>query len=223
LWQQACSTTIQRGQHVVEAHAALVGVVVRVGLDHEAGVGEQRAVVLPARVADQHLGGRVQLLQEVGAQLQTAGAAQGLHGGHAAGVEDVAAGAEHQALHGLVVGGDAVDRQVAARLVGFHQLRLGGLHALQQRQLAVVVEVHADAQVDLGGVGVGIELLVEAQDRVARGEFDGSEQRHLKTSCQKGVSSLAGAMGGEAAGPRVAALRCRFIARRGHEPQAREF
>jgi hypothetical protein len=56
----------------------------RVGLDLEAGVGEQRAVVFPARVADQHLGRRVEALQEVGADLQAAGAAEGLHGGHAA-------------------------------------------------------------------------------------------------------------------------------------------
>jgi hypothetical protein len=52
------------------------------------------------------------------------------------------------------------------------------LHALQQRQLAVVVEVHAHAEVDLVGVGVGVELLVQTQDGVAGGHFDGGEERH---------------------------------------------
>jgi hypothetical protein len=54
-------------------------------------------------------------LEEVGADLQCAGAADGLHGDHAASGQQWRLGAEQQLLHGLVVGGDAVDRQVAAR------------------------------------------------------------------------------------------------------------
>ena len=75
---------VQRGQHAVEVDAARGGVVVGVAVDLEAGVGEQGAVVFPARVADQHLGVGVQPLQEVGADLQAAGAAKRLHGGDAA-------------------------------------------------------------------------------------------------------------------------------------------
>jgi hypothetical protein len=100
--------------------------------------------------------------------LQAAGAAQGLHGGDAAALDRLAVGPKYQALDGAVIGGDAVDGQVAARLGRFHHASLGLLHALEQRQLAVVVVVDADAQVDLVGVGVGGELLVEAQDGVAR-------------------------------------------------------
>ena len=168
----------QLGDHRVEGDAAGGRVVVRVLLDGEAGVGEQRAVVLPARVADQHLGVGMQALEEIGADLQAAGAAQGLDGGDAALLDDVGVGAEHQALHGLVVGGDAVDGQVAARLLQLDQLLLGRGHAGQQRQLAVLVGIDADAQVDLGRVGVGVELLVQAEDGVTRGEFDGGKQRH---------------------------------------------
>ena len=85
-------------------------------------------------------------------------------------------GAENQALHGLVVGGDAVDRQVSLGLRGLEKQLFGRCHAGQHRQLALVVEVHADAQIDLGRVRVGSELLVEAEDGVARGHFDGSEE-----------------------------------------------
>jgi hypothetical protein len=46
-------------------------------------------------------------------------------------------------------------------------------HAAQHGQLAFVVEVHAHAQVHLGGVGVGVELLVQTQDRVTGGHFNG--------------------------------------------------
>ena len=174
---------LQVGQHAVEVQAARGGVVVAVGAHLEAGLREQRAVVLPARVADQHLGVGAELLQKVGADLQPARAAQRLHRGHAALRDDVGIGAEHQLLHRVVVGGNAVDRQVAARLRRVHQRLLGRLHAGQQRQLAVLVEVHADAQVDLVGVGVGGKLLVQTQDRVAGGHFDGGKQRHGGQSC----------------------------------------
>ncbi len=168
----------QLGDHRVERDAARGGVVVRVLLDGEAGVGEQGAVVLPARVADQHLGVGAQALEEIGAHLQAAGAAERLDGGDAALRHDVGVGAEHQALHGLVVGGDAVDGQVAAGLVQVDELLLGRGHAGQQRQLAVLIGIDAHAEVDLGRVGVGIELFVQAEDGVTRGEFDGGKQRH---------------------------------------------
>jgi len=167
---------LQRRQHVGHAHASRGGVVVGIGLDGEAGVGEQRAVVLPAGVADQHLGAGLDPLQEVGADLQATGAAQGLHGGHAAFGQQGRAGAEYQPLHGLVVGGDAVDGQVALGLGRLEQLLLGRRHALQHRQLALVVEIDADAEVDLGRVGVGGKLFVEAEDGVARRHLDGGEQ-----------------------------------------------
>jgi len=101
-------------------------------------------------------------------------------------LHDVGIGAEDQGLHRLVVRGDAVDGQVAAGLLQLDELLLGGGHAGEQRQLAGLVGVDADAEIDLGRVGVGIELLVQAEDGVARGEFDGGKQRH-------GVRFLAGA------------------------------
>ncbi len=120
----------------------------------------------------------MQALEEIGAHLQAARAAERLDGGHAALLDDVGLGAEDQALHGFVVRGDAVDGQVAAGLLQFDQLLLGSGDAGEQRQLAVLVGIDADAQVDLGRVGVGVELLVQAEDGVTRGEFDGGKQRH---------------------------------------------
>jgi hypothetical protein len=169
---------VQRSQHAVEVDAAGGRVVVGVGLDHETGRGEQRAVVFPAGVADHDLGVGRQLLEEVSADLQAAGAANALGGDHAAALDRLAVGAEHQALDGGVIGGHAVHGQVAAWLGRIHHLLFGGLDAFEQRQLAVVVEINADAQVDLVGVGVCGELFVQAQDRVARGHFDGGKQRH---------------------------------------------
>ncbi len=169
---------LEAGQHAFEVHAALGRVVVGVGIDHEAGVGEQRAVVLPARIGNQHLGVGADLLQEIGADLQAARAADGLHGRNAAGGDGLAAFAEHQRLDGVVIGDDAVDGQVAAcrRLV--HHGLFRGLDALEQGQLAVVVEIHAHPRLTLLGVGVGSVLLVQTQDRVARCHFDGGEERH---------------------------------------------
>lgn len=133
----------------------------------------------PARVGDQHLGSGADLLEEVGADLQAAGAADGLHRGHAAGFDDVGLGAEHQALDCGIIGSDAVDGQVAAGRGLVHHRLLGGLHALEQGQLAVVVEVHAHAQIHLAGVGVGSELLVQTQDGVA-GAISTAVNRDMK-------------------------------------------
>ena len=137
--------SLQAGEHAVEVDATFFSVVVGIAADFETGVGEQGAVVFPARIRDEHLGIRAELLQEVGADLQAAGAANGLHGGHAAAFHGLAVRPEHQCLNGIVVCHDAVDRQVAARRGLGHHLLLGRLHALQERKFAVVVEVHADA------------------------------------------------------------------------------
>ena len=69
--------------------------------------------------------------QEVGADLQAAGAAQRLHGDDAAFLHDAAVGAEYQLLHRLVVGRDAVDRQVgaAARLSAQQSLGASRTHS----------------------------------------------------------------------------------------------
>jgi hypothetical protein len=75
---------------------------------------------------------------------------------------------------------------------------------LQQRQLAVVVEVHAHAQVDLGGVGVGVELLVQAQDRVARGHFDGGKEADMGFLKVGGKGAAAGGGGWQPAPARYA-------------------
>jgi hypothetical protein len=125
-----------------------------------------------------HLGIGVQLFEEVGADLQAARAANALGRDHTAALDGLTVGAKHQALDGGVVGGHAVHGQVAARLGRIDHLLFGGLDAFEQRQLAVVVEIHADAQVDLVGIGVCGELFVQAQDRVARGHFNGGKQRH---------------------------------------------
>ena len=170
----------QIGQHAGKVQVASLGVVVAVGLDFETGIGEQGAVVLPARVADQHLGIGVQVFQKIGANLQAAGAAQGLDGGNAATLDGFALGTEHQRLDGSVVGHNAVNRQIAARRGLVHHGLFGRLHASQQRQLAVVVVIDADTQVDLGWVCVGSILLVQAQNRVTRGHFDSGEERHEK-------------------------------------------
>jgi len=135
-------------------------------------------VVFPAGVRNQHFGVGTDFFQEVGADLQTAGAADGLHGRHAAGLDHVGVGTKDQALDRVVIGHDAVDRQVATGSRFFHHGFFSGLYALEQGQLAFVVEVHAHAQVDLVGVGVGSVLLVQTQDRVAGGHFDGGKQRH---------------------------------------------
>ncbi len=168
---------VERGEHGVEVHALLGGVVIGISAHVEARGFEERAVVFPAGVGDQHLRVGVEALEEVGAHFQPAGAAQALHRGDAARGHGLVVGAEHQSLHRFVVGGDAVDGQIAARLGRLHELRFSRFHAGQQRQLAVGVGIDADAQVDLVGVGVSSKLFVQAEDGIARGHFHAGKKR----------------------------------------------
>jgi hypothetical protein len=100
-----------------------------------------------------------EFLQEVGTDLQATGTADSLHRGHPAGRDGFGAGAKHQVLDDRIVGGDAVDRQVAAGLGRFHHGLLRRLHALQQRQFAVLVVIDTDAQIDLCRIGVGRRIV----------------------------------------------------------------
>ena len=123
-----------------------------------------------------HLRGRRELAQEVGADPESAGAAQRLHGYRTTQRDSFALGAEQQRLHGLVVRGDAVDRQVAARRRLVCDLALRALDAIEQRHLAVVVAIDTDAEVDLARIGIAVEGLGNAEDRIAGREIDGAEQ-----------------------------------------------
>ena len=174
---RAGGQVLQRGDHAVEIQPVRRRVVVRIGVDGEPGAFEQRAMVLPGRVADPHLRARRETAQKIGADLERAGAAQRLNGDDAARLYDLGFGSEDQAAHRAVVGRDAVDRKVDVRAALVGQRALGTAHALEQRYLAVVVAIDADAEVDLARIRIGIERFGDAQDRVARRHFDRGEQR----------------------------------------------
>jgi len=167
----------QLGLHAGKVHAAGGRVVVRVGLHREARGLEQGAVVFPGGVADVDRGARVEALEEVGADAQGAGAADTLGGDHAAGSDQIGAGAEQQVLHGLSVGGRTFDGLVATGRSRFQTGLFSSLDGGQQRNLAVVVVVHANAQVHLGGAGVGVEGFGQSENRIPRGHLDGGEDR----------------------------------------------
>ncbi len=195
---------LERLHHAGEIQAVAGSIVVGI-VDHgETGCLEQGAVVFPARVADGDLGIRVQALEEVGADLQRAGAAKCLGGHNPAFGDQRRFLAEQQGLHGLVVGGDAFDRQVATRGGGGQASLFGFLHGAQQRDFPFVGEVHANTQIDLGGTGIGIEGFIQAQDRVAWGHLDGRKQTHLgsrgqlcnKTGRRRMLRTALGSAGG---------------------------
>ena len=171
--------------HRGEIHAAAGRLIIRIVFHLEASRLEQRAVIFPGRIADIDLGGRIQPLKEVGADLQRAGAAQGLRRHHAACGEQFAGLAEQQILHRLVVSRRTFDRLVAARRQRFQPGFLGGLDGAQQRNLAVVVGVHADAKIDLGVAGIRIECFVETENGVTRRQFHTGEDRrgHTRLHC----------------------------------------
>ena len=168
---------LEPGDHGVEIDPPGGGVIVRIGVDLEAGGFEQRAVVLPAWVADVDLGIRVDTAQEVGTDLERAGAAECLQRDCAAGCDECRVGAEQQCLHRFVVDRGAFDRLVAARRGALQARSFRRLDRPEQRNLAVVVVVHADAQIHLGRAGVGLEGFGQAENRVAGRQFNGGKNR----------------------------------------------
>ena len=201
----ACGGGVQVGQHALKVHAAPGGVVITVGGNFKASAGKEGLVVVPAGVGYQHLGRRRELPEKVRPDFQRAGAAQRLHGGHAAILHGGSLRAENKRLDGAVIGRQAVNGQIAARGLLAHQRLLGCLHALQQGQLAAVVKVNANAQVGLGGVGVSGELLVQTQDGVARSQLDSGEQGHADAS--RGVRDAPIVRTGSQSAPRTGSRR----------------
>ena len=163
----------KRRQHLLELHAVAGRVVVGIGVDGEAGRLEERAMILPAGVADPDLRIGDEAADEVGANLECTSAAQGLYGGDTLVGEKWRVAAEQQPLDSLVVLGEPVDGYVATGRRLLQPQGLGLAHGLKQRDLAGVVVVDPDPQIDLAGTGVGDECLGQPQDGVAGGHRDG--------------------------------------------------
>ncbi len=169
---------VQVFEHAGTVHVVGGSVVVAIVLHRKACGFEQRAMVFPARIADGDDGIGQQLLEEVGTDLQCAGAADRLGGQHAARGDQRRIGAQQQFLHGLVIGSNTVDRQVATRSMLGHADLLGFGHGAQQGNAPVFITVDAYAKVDLGAAGVGVEGFVDTQDRIAGCHFDSGKQAH---------------------------------------------
>ncbi|MNM84836.1 hypothetical protein D3C81_969380 [compost metagenome] len=133
----------------------------------DTGPLEHRLVVVPGRIADPHLRGREVALEQIGADLQRAGAADGLDGGDATRLDRLVVGAKQQVLHrGAVVGGP-FHRLIGARRRRGGALGFGLLHRGQQRNAALLVVIEADPQVHLLLAGVFVEGFDERQYGVA--------------------------------------------------------
>ena len=179
----ASSCRVQAGQHAFEVHAAFFGIVVSITVDLKAGVGKQGAMVFPTGVGNHDLGIGADFFQKIGANFEAARAANALHCGYAARRYGLAVSTKNQAFDSRVVGGNAVDGQIATGCGLVHHGFFGRLHTFKQGEFAVVVEINAHTQVHFVGVGVGCELFVQTQDRIAGGHFDGGKQRHEKSPC----------------------------------------
>ena len=93
-------------------------------------------MVFPARIADGDGSLAGQAIKEVSTQFQGAGAAERLCSNDAAGGEQGGVSAEQQLLHRLIVGCQAVNRQVGAGGMFGNAGFFGGLYCAQQRYFA---------------------------------------------------------------------------------------
>jgi hypothetical protein len=174
---RSCRQRVQPRLHRREIDATRRRIIIGVRVDAETGELEQCAMILPARVADVDRCLGQQPTQVIGTDLEGAGAAERLDGQDAAFGEQRRLLTEEQFLHRLVVGGQTVDRLVAARRHRLQTRLLGELDRRQQRHLAAVVEIDADAQIDLRRAAVGIERLGQAEDGIPWSHLHGSKDR----------------------------------------------
>ena len=133
-------------------------------------------MVFPARITDRDNRAGQHALQQLGADAQASGSTERLRGDRAALRDHGRVRSEQQLLHGRVVGGDAFDRQIAARGGLRDALTLGLGHRAQHRNPPVFGEIDADAQVDFLGPQIMGERLVQTEDRVPWRQFDAGKQ-----------------------------------------------
>ena len=126
----ASSCRVQTGQHAFKVHAAFFGVVVGIAVHLKAGVCKQGAVIFPAGVRNHDLGVGADFFQKIGTNFQTACAANALNCGHAARLDGLAVSTKNQAFDRCVVGGNAVDGQIATGCGLVHHGFFGRLNTL---------------------------------------------------------------------------------------------
>jgi len=133
----------------------------------------------------------MEALEEVGADLERAGAAERLRGDDSAGGDQRRISAEQHRLDRRVVGRDAFDRQVAAWRGSVDTGLLGFADRTEQRHLAVLVGIDADAKVHLAGPWVSREGFVDAEDGIAGRQVDAVKQGgcHREAGGEKGSES----------------------------------
>ena len=158
--------------HTLEIQTMRGGVIIGVVHHLKPCALKQGAMVFPTWVADGHLGVGQQLAQEVRTDFERSRTAQRLHGDGAAAGNDGGVFAQQQLLRTQVVAGNALDGQIAAGSMCLHAGQFGTLNRLQQRDASLVVVVHTNTKVDLVGARVRVELLIQAKDGIAWGEFN---------------------------------------------------
>ncbi len=180
---------------------AIVGTDVGVVADLEPGLGEQRLVDRPGRVAQPDAASRQAVADEVAGQAQGAGAAGGLSRpgtllGEQGGTRAQDQLAEQGAERRVTVAAD-----VGLGALAVDQLLLGQLHRTRDRRQALGILVHADPQVQARRVAVQAIRLHQAEDRVAGHAGDSGEMAHLRPSALAASTSVRAAM--------MKSLRCR--------------
>ena len=164
----------QRLDHAVEIDRAVGAVPIGIGGRLEARALEQAVMVLPGRVADEDAPAGAVLGKEIGGDADRSRAADGLDRRDALLGKRRMHGAEDELLHALAIERMPFHREIGPLCEAVPLI--GGLDRSQHRNAAVLVRVDADAEIDLLRSRVGLEAVVERQDRVSSEGFDLSEQ-----------------------------------------------
>jgi hypothetical protein len=172
--------------HAVEINRSVGAIPIGIGCRLEPRPLEQAVVVLPSRVADEHRAAGAVLGQEVGCDAHGPRAADGLDRCDALVCESRMSRTEDELLHAF-----AIERMSLHREVG--PLRkaetfISGSYRAQHRKAAILVRIDTDAEIDLPVTRIGLEAVIEGEDRVARKGLDLSKQgfRHADLQACRG-------------------------------------
>ena len=175
----ALGQAAQGVEHRVETQPAAGRIEIRVAVDLETAALEHRAVVVPGRVADPDRRVGQPGLEEISADFEPTRRTHGLYRRDPTGGDRRMARPEQQLGDLGAAGRVALHRQVGLGACGGQDAGLGQLHAGQHRQPALLVEIDADRQVDLGRPRIGVVGIDQREDRIARIGLDMFEHRGL--------------------------------------------
>ncbi len=179
--------SLDRRDHRLEVDSMRIEVVVGVLREVQTGELEQREMVGPRRITEINLSVGPRAMQQVTGNAERPATARRLNRRDAAGGDDGMTLAEYQALHAGIEAGVTGNGDIGLGGLCSEELLLAATNRFENRRVAVVVLIDANAEINLVRAFVGAKQSHDADDRIGRESFQ-SFEHSLDSSLLNGVA-----------------------------------